>query len=359
MTGEWCAPQNDRGGGRHCHSERRHVIPNSPRSFRCTGIIAPVDAIMPSIMKLDDEVGADTVEVVLSSPRGFCAGVVRAIQIVELCLEKFGPPVYVKHQIVHNPHVVARLEEKGARTVEDVTVIPPGSVVVFSAHGSPPEDFAKAEALGLNVIDATCPLVTKVHNEAKKYHKEGSRLLLIGHRDHPEVEGTMGQAPITLVDEREGKPLPDWDGDAPVVVLTQTTLSLDDTSHALEIIRSSFPNLTTRADICYATTNRQEAAKELAQQVDLILVIGAENSSNCNRLQEVAGMHGVPAYLINGPEDLDLRWLKGVGKVGITSGASTPEELVDEVVRAINPRSVTNLDGVDEDITFVLPRVLR
>ena len=298
-------------------------------------------------------------EVILSSPRGFCAGVVRAIQVVELCLEKFGPPVYVKHQIVHNPHVVASLEKKGARTVEEVEAIPEGSVVVFSAHGSPPEDFAKAKARGLKVIDATCPLVTRVHNEAKKYHREGKKLLLVGHRGHPEVEGTMGQAPVTLVDEVEGTALPQWDVDAPVVVLTQTTLSLDDSRHALEDIRSAFPKAITRADICYATTNRQEAAKKLAEKVDIVLVIGAQNSSNCNRLREVAEAQGVPAYLINGPEELNSTWLTGVERVGITSGASTPEELVDEVIQIIDPQVVTNLDGVEEDVTFVLPRELR
>ena len=250
-------------------------------------------------------------EVVLSSPRGFCAGVVRAIEVVDLCLEKFGPPVYVKHQIVHNPYVVASLEKRGSITVEDVEDIPSGSVVVFSAHGSPPEDFEKAEARGLRVIDATCPLVTRVHNEARKYHREGRKVLLVGHRGHQEVRGTMGQTPMTLVDEREESELPDWDGDTPVVVLTQTTLSVDDTQAEVNQIKEKFPNSITKADICYATTNRQQAAKELARRVDLVLVIGAQNSSNCNRLREVAEVQGVPAYLINGPEDLDPAWLRG------------------------------------------------
>jgi 4-hydroxy-3-methylbut-2-enyl diphosphate reductase len=298
-------------------------------------------------------------EVVLSSPRGFCAGVVRAIEVVELCLDKFGPPVYVKHQIVHNPYVVASLERKGARTVENVEDVPEGSVVVFSAHGSPPEDFQNALARGLKVIDATCPLVTRVHNEAKKYHREGRRVLLVGHSGHQEVQGTMGQAPVTLVDEREGSSLPDWNEDTPVAVLTQTTLSVEDSREAIDQIRSAFPNAITKADICYATTNRQDAAKQLAQQVDIVLVIGAQNSSNCNRLREVAEAQGVPAYLINGPEDLETGWFEGIARVGITSGASTPEELVDKVISALKPGNVTTLPGVDEDVAFVLPRELR
>ena len=298
-------------------------------------------------------------DVVLSSPRGFCAGVVRAIEAVELCLEKFGPPVYVKHQIVHNPYVVASLEKKGSITVENVEEIPSGSVVVFSAHGSPPEDFRKAEALGLKVIDATCPLVTRVHNEAIKYHREGRKVLLVGHRGHQEVRGTMGQTPMTLVEEGEKAALPEWDGDTPVAVLTQTTLSVDDTEAEVRQIKQRFPNAITRADICYATTNRQEAAKELARNVDMVLVIGSQNSSNCNRLREVAEAQGVPAYLINGPEDLDQAWLGGINRVGITSGASTPEVLVDEVISVLKPADVTTLGGIEEAVSFVLPRELR
>ena len=302
-------------------------------------------------------------EVVLSAPRGFCAGVVRAIEVVELCLNRFGPPVYVKHEIVHNPYVVASLERKGAITVEEVEEIPSGSVVVFSAHGSPPKDFEKAEERHLNVIDATCPLVTRVHNEAKKYNREGRRTLLVGHRGHQEVRGTMGQAPMDLVDQREGVNLPEWDRSTPVAVLTQTTLSVEDTAHAVEEIKRAFPDAITRADICYATTNRQDAAKELARKVDVVLVIGAQNSSNCNRLREVAEAQGVPAYLINGPEDLDASWVEGARqgarRVGITSGASTPEVLVDEVVSALRPDDVTTLSGIEENVAFVLPRELR
>ena len=298
-------------------------------------------------------------EVVLSAPRGFCAGVVRAIEVVELCLEKFGAPVYVKHQIVHNPYVVASLEKRGAETVENVEDIPRGSVVVFSAHGSPPEDFQKAEARGLKVIDATCPLVTRVHNEAKKYHKEQRKIVLVGHRGHQEVRGTMGQTPMALMDDRAGMNPPDWDRDTPVAVLTQTTLSVDDTREAVETIKRTFPDAITRADICYATTNRQQAVKELSRTVDIVLVIGAQNSSNCNRLREVAEAEGVPAYLINGPEDLHKGWIDGARRVGITSGASTPEILVDEVIMALAPDNVTTMAGIDENVSFVLPKELR
>ena len=298
-------------------------------------------------------------EVYLSAPRGFCAGVVRAIDVVELALERFGAPIYVKHQIVHNPYVVESLERKGAVTVEDVTDIPQGSVVVFSAHGSAPEDFQKAESRGLKVIDATCPLVTKVHNEARKYRSEDRRVILVGHRGHQEVQGTMGQTDMYLVDEREGISLPDWDSQTPVVVLTQTTLSVDDTTEAVKEIERRFPKTIIRNDICYATTNRQAAVKELAKHVEMVLVIGAPNSSNCNRLREVAEAHGVPAYLINGPEDLSPEWLKGVEKVGITSGASTPESLIEQVIKALNPQRVVPLNGAEEDITFVLPKELR
>ena len=298
-------------------------------------------------------------EVTLSSPRGFCAGVVRAIEVVEICLERFGPPVYVKHQIVHNPYVVDDLESKGAITVETIEEVPPGSLVVFSAHGSPPEDFRKAEERNLRVIDAVCPLVTRVHNEAKKYHREGKKVLLVGHRGHQEVRGTMGQVEMTLVDDAAGSQLPEWETDSDVAVLTQTTLSVRDTAQAIGSIRDRFPSATVRNDICYATTNRQEAVTEIAGSVDVVLVIGADNSSNCNRLREVAEVQGVPSYLINGPEEIDPAWLEGMERVGITSGASTPEVLVESVVQALNPDRVKVLTGVEEDVTFTLPRELR
>lgn len=298
-------------------------------------------------------------EVVLSSPRGFCAGVVRAIDVVELCLEQYGAPIYVKHQIVHNPYVVAQLESKGAITVENVEEIPPGSRVVFSAHGSPPKDFEKAAELNLTVIDAVCPLVTRVHNEAKKYHREGKRVLLVGHRGHQEVRGTMGQVPMTLVDDAADSELPSWDAESEVAVLTQTTLSVGDTANAIKAIQKRFPKAVVRTDICYATTNRQQAVSEMTTLVDLVLVIGAENSSNCNRLRELAEIAGVPAYLINGPEEIDPTWLENIAKIGITSGASTPEVLVESVIQALKPDKVTLLTGVEEDVSFTLPRELR
>ena len=298
-------------------------------------------------------------EVLLSSPRGFCAGVVRAIDVVDICLRKYGPPVYVKHQIVHNPYVVNDLERRGAITVEDVEEIPEGSLVVFSAHGSPPQDFVKAKARSLSVIDAVCPLVTKVHNEAKKYHREGKKIVLVGHRGHQEVRGTMGQVEMTLIDDTSDQVLADLEAEQGVAVLTQTTLSVGDTAQAIDAIRDKFPGAVVRNDICYATTNRQDAVNQMADTVDLVLVIGAQNSSNCNRLREVAESLGVPAYLINGPEEIDPAWLKDKKKVGITSGASTPEVLVESVIEKLSPDKVTMVSGVEEDITFGLPKQLR
>ena len=298
-------------------------------------------------------------KIYIGAPRGFCAGVVRAIDLVEIALERFGAPVYVKHQIVHNSHVVDALEAKGAITVEDVDEIPEGSKVVFSAHGSPPEDFAKAKARSLDVVDATCPLVTKVHNEAIRYDREERRIILVGHRGHQEVKGTMGQTGMHLVDDREGMNLPDWDEETPVAVLTQTTLSVDDTSRSIEDIKGKFSNAIVRNDLCYATTNRQSAVKEITDNVDLMLVIGAPNSSNCNRLREVAEAQGVPAYLLNGVDELRSEWLEGVENVGITSGASTPEYLVQQVIDALEPEEVIEVEVAKEDITFVLPKELR
>jgi 4-hydroxy-3-methylbut-2-enyl diphosphate reductase len=298
-------------------------------------------------------------EVYLASPRGFCAGVVRAVDVVELVLKQAGAPVYVRHQIVHNPYVVRSLEDKGAVTVEDLDDVPRDSVVVFSAHGSPPEDYAKAKERGLRVIDATCPLVTKVHNEAKKYSEQGRKVILVGHRDHAEVRGTMGQAPMALVDDREEFELPDWKDETPVAVLTQTTLSVDDTQKASEAISERFPNAIIRNDLCYATTNRQAAVKQLAKHVDMVLVIGSRSSSNCNRLREVAEGYGLPAYMINGPEELDPQWLEGIERVGITSGASTPEILEERVIQALKAARVVVLPGPQEDVKFTLPKELR
>ena len=298
-------------------------------------------------------------KVFLAAPRGFCAGVDRAIDIVDIALKRFGPPVYLKHEIVHNSYVGKSLEAQGAVTVEDVRDIPEGANVVFSAHGSGPDDFQAARERNLNVIDATCPLVTKVHNEARKYNREGRKIILVGHRGHQEVKGTMGQAPMALVDDREEINLPDWDESSEVAVITQTTLSVDDTRRSVESIRGHFSNAIVRNDLCYATTNRQAAVKELCELVELVLVIGASNSSNCIRLREVAEAQGKPAYLINGPKELEPDWLVGVGSVGITSGASTPETLVHEVVDVIAPDEVHHVQTIEEDVSFVLPRALR
>ena len=295
----------------------------------------------------------------LASPRGFCAGVDLAVDIVDLAIQKYGAPVYVKHQIVHNPKVVADVEAKGAITVEKVEEVPEGAVVVFSAHGSPPSDYATAKQRGLTVLDATCPLVTRVHNEAKKYTKEGKKIVLVGHVGHQEVIGTTGQADMTLIDEREDWDLPHWNKDTEIAVLTHTTLSVNDTALAISKIKKSHPNAVIRDDICYATTNRQAAATELADITELVLVIGAQSSSNCNRLKDVAIKKGVPAHLINGPEELDLSWLQGIEKIGITSGASTPEKQVKAVIEAISPENVYRVGPGEESITFAIPRNLR
>ena len=297
--------------------------------------------------------------VYLGVPRGFCAGVVRAIDIVELALEKYGPPIYVKHQIVHNPYVVNDLESKGAITVENVDEIPAGSKVVFSAHGSPPEDFKKAKEQGLQVLDATCPLVIKVHNEAKKYNREGRKIILVGHKGHQEVKGTTGQTDMEIVDDREEFVSPEWDKSIPVAVLTQTTLSVDDTENSIRNIQNSFSDVLVRNDLCYATTNRQMAVKEISNHVEIFLVVGAQNSSNCNRLKEVAESNGVPAFLINSVEELDLKWLADVENVGVTSGASTPDSLVRGIIDFINPSEVIEMGGEEENITFTLPKGLR
>ena len=294
-------------------------------------------------------------KVYLAVPRGFCAGVVRAIDIVQLALKKFGPPIYVKHQIVHNQFVVNSLDELGAITVDNVSDVPMGSNVVFSAHGSPPEDYEIARSRNLKVIDGTCPLVTKVHNEAHKYSKDGRKIILSGHKGHQEVIGTMGQESMELFDDREDKQLPSWNQDEPVVVLTQTTLSVDDTEKSIKSITDNFKNVVVKNDLCYATTNRQESVKMLAKNVEVILVIGSSESSNCNRLRDVAIDNGVKSYLINGSKDLDLDWVKGVDKIGITSGASTPDLLVDEVINFLNPDEVVEVKITDENVSFVLP----
>jgi len=300
-------------------------------------------------------------QIILSAPRGFCAGVVRAIDIVELCLARYGTPMYVRHEIVHNHYVVDSLRRKGAIFVEDLSEVPNDQTVVFSAHGVSPTVWEDARQRNLKVIDATCPLVTKVHLESIMYAKKGYSVVVVGHEGHPEVVGTMGQSPehsslVGSVDEAEQVRVHDPDL---VVALTQTTLSVEDTQAIMSVLRKRFPALITRNDICYATTNRQSAVKELAGRVDVVLVIGAQNSSNCTRLREVAEAMGVPAYLVDGPEEVDLGWLKGANRVGITSGASTPETLVEAVIEYLTPESVTTLEVIQEDVSFVLPKELQ
>ena len=304
-------------------------------------------------------------KVILAQPRGFCAGVVRAIEIVERALEKYGPPVYVRHEIVHNKHVVENLKAKGARFVEDLSEIPAGAVTVFSAHGVAKSVEDDAAARDLPVLNATCPLVTKVHNQGKRYVAQGRKLILIGHAGHPEVEGTMGQIPspvILVQNEREVEAL-DLPSDAPIAYVTQTTLSVDDTKGIIAALERKFSNIVGPEirDICYATQNRQSAVRELSRVVDLILVVGAANSSNSNRLREIGTEEGVPSYLIADGSELDPAWLKGVETVGITAGASAPEVLVDDVIaalRKLGPTEVSALAGRQEKIEFRLPAEL-
>jgi len=299
-------------------------------------------------------------EIYLANPRGFCAGVVLAIDLVEIALEKYGSPVYVKHQIVHNPVVVSEVESKGAITVENVSEIPDNSVVVFSAHGSPPEDYMLAKKKNIKVIDATCPLVTKVHNEAKKYSKEGKEIILVGHKGHQEVIGTSGQANMKIIDDREKFELKKNKSDnKDVIVLSQTTLSVRDTQDTVDKIKTVYPNALVRNDICYATTNRQEVTVKLAKKVDLILVVGASNSSNCNRLRDVSIQSGTQSYLINSFDEINPSWLKGIKKLGLTSGASTPDKLVYEIIKKLNPSNVYKFDDIEEDIKFEIPRKVK
>lgn len=302
-------------------------------------------------------------DVILSAPRGFCAGVVRAVDIVERCLEQFGPPIYVRHEIVHNPHVVSDLRQKGAVFVEEVDDVPPGQTIVFSAHGVSPSVRAAAKARDLRVIDATCPLVTKVHLEALRAARAGYTIILIGHRGHDEVIGTMGEVPgqAILIETAEEAATVEVPDPGRVMALTQTTLSVDDTADILRVLRQRFPALATspKDDICYATSNRQRALKAIAGDVEMVLVIGAENSSNCNRLRELAADAGLPAYLISGPEDINPLWLAGVRRIGVTSGASTPERLVQAVVLALGPGAVHTVSVAEENVTFALPREMR
>ena len=300
-------------------------------------------------------------EVIIASPRGFCAGVVRAIEVVAKSLDRTDGPVYVRKEIVHNPHVVAELREKGAIFVDEIAEVPQDQTVIFSAHGVSPTVWDDSRRRNLNILDATCPLVTKVHAEAIKYAREGYTILLVGHKGHEEVEGTLGEAPecTLLVEDSIAARSVVVEDESRVVALTQTTLSVDDTEEIITILKQRFPKLVTRNDICYATTNRQIAVKAMAKKVDLVLVIGAQNSSNCNRLREVAAGFGIPSYLINSPDDIVPAWLENVDRIGITSGASTPERLVDSVVEKLKPSSIQSLELVDENVSFVLPKELR
>jgi 4-hydroxy-3-methylbut-2-enyl diphosphate reductase len=304
--------------------------------------------------------------VLLAAPRGFCAGVERAVETVEEALTLYGPPVYVRKQIVHNTHVVRELEELGAVFVESEAEVPEGATLVLSAHGVAPEVYARAAERGLLTIDATCPLVTKVHVEARRYAAEGYTVLLIGHAGHDEVVGTTGEAPdaIRLVGSAEEAELVDVDDPERVAYITQTTLSVDETAEIVEALRARFPHLhgPTREDICYATTNRQAAVKRLARHVDVLLVIGSRNSSNSNRLVEVARAAGVPSHLIDDETAIDERWLEGAGSVGLTSGASAPERLVRRVCDWFRERGVTEIRSVGaigENVFFRLPAEVR
>ena len=306
--------------------------------------------------------------ILLARPRGFCAGVDRAIEIVELALAHYGPPIYVRHQIVHNTHVVADLEAKGAVFVEDEDEVPEGSIIVFSAHGIPPEVRERSAARGLEQIDATCPLVTKVHYEALDYAAKGLSIILIGHEGHQEVIGTMGHAPesINLVETPEDVDALDLPDPDRVAYISQTTLSVDETREVIAAIRRRFPNARGPKgdDICYATQNRQDATKVLAERADLVLVVGSANSSNSRRMVEVALAHGAPAaHLIDDADHLDPSWLDGVDTIGLTSGASVPDVLVTGVIERLRaePRGavVEPLTVVDEQMHFALPAKLR
>ena len=300
-------------------------------------------------------------EILLGSPRGFCAGVVRAIDIVEIALRKYGTPVYVRHEIVHNQVVVEDLKKRGAIFVEELSEVPDSSLVIFSAHGVSPSVQKEADMRNLSVIDATCPLVTKVHSESKRFSEKGYTILLVGHKNHPEIVGTYGEAPEQTIIIENKKDAYDVQVPDPtkVVILTQTTLSVSDTQEIADILVKKFPSVLLRNDICYATSNRQETARELAQNCDIVLVIGAKNSSNCNRLKDVIESLGVPSQLLMDPKELDLSKINNFQKVGIISGASTPESLVSSVVEAIGYDRIITREIIQEDISFSLPRELH
>ena len=304
-------------------------------------------------------------EILLAQPRGFCAGVDRAIEIVERAIAQFGAPIYVRHEIVHNRYVVDELSAKGAIFVEDLAEVPPGSHLVFSAHGVSRAVKVEADERGLSVFDATCPLVTKVHVEVAKMRAEGMEIVMIGHHGHPEVEGTMGQSDggmylIETIEDIEQLQVRDPNR---LAYVTQTTLSVDDTAGIIDALKRRFPNVAEpkKSDICYATTNRQQAVKFMAPQVELLIVVGSPSSSNSSRLREVAEKNGVESYMVDDASQIDATWITGKARIGVTAGASAPEVLVQQVItrlRALGVTSVRELDGVQEHVTFPLPKGL-
>ena len=308
---------------------------------------------------------SDNAEILMAQPRGFCAGVDRAINIVNEALNRFGAPIYVRHEIVHNAYVVNELRDKGAVFVDELHEVPKGGIVVFSAHGVSQEVRKDAEARGLQIYDATCPLVTKVHLEVVKMCKDGFTVLMIGHAGHPEVEGTMGQVKegvflIEKVGDVSSLPFP---ADEKIAFVTQTTLSVDETKEIVEALTKKFPNIVQprKQDICYATQNRQDAVKFMAPQVEVVIVVGSATSSNSNRLRELSEKLGVPSYMVDAPDQLKPEWFAGKKRVGLTAGASAPESLAQSIVSRIQefgPRNVRALDGVVEDVTFSLPKNL-
>ncbi len=305
-------------------------------------------------------------EIILAEPRGFCAGVDRAIDIVEHALEKFGAPIYVRHEIVHNTHVVDDLRARGAIFIEDLNDVPPDSTLVFSAHGVPKEVEHEAARRGFRVFDATCPLVTKVHVEVAKLHKEGYEFIMIGHKGHPEVEGTMGQLPsgIHLVEDAEDVLTVSPQQTAKLAVVTQTTLSVDDAAEIMAAVKARFPMVREpkQQDICYATQNRQDAIKVLSPQVDVVIVVGSPTSSNSNRLRDVAAKYGTPSYMVDHADELQPQWLQGKSRIGLTAGASAPDILVQQVItrlRELGAVSVRTLAGIQETVKFPLPKGLR
>lgn len=306
-----------------------------------------------------------TMQVILANPRGFCAGVDRAIAIVEKAITQFGAPIYVRHEVVHNKFVVEDLQKKGAIFIEDLADVPPGSTLIYSAHGVPQSVRRQAEERGLKVYDATCPLVTKVHVEVKKMRETGHEIIMIGHRGHPEVEGTMGQSDggmylVETVDDVANIQVAD---ESRLAYVTQTTLSVDDAANIVIALRQRFPHIVgpKKDDICYATQNRQDAVKQLSENTDLMIVVGSRNSSNSNRLREVAENLGVPAYLVDNAEELNPAWFEGRSNIGVTAGASAPEILVIDVIhriQALGAKSVHEMKGVEESVVFTLPKGL-